>query len=709
MTHTDSATVLAPVTSYPPVPDPPPWIRQYHWSDNIENRLKDFQKYVRHFIMTRPGAAAWLGMASGKTLITLSALSLLREPGHILVIAPRNIAVDTWPQEVFDWGIPLRVTSLNITSPGWLDKRGKPLKGQRDLKPREFLDLVDSIATSPAGLYTIGSDRFPALVERLAHSGRLRTRAVGEPHPAGGFDLDSARDLFWKLCDEFTAQCKSGNNPVLGTDMPKVLSNCQMVDLKPATAAGAPPKVVLAHPDPQQARRLRDDKVREVLAEILTELAGRPLRVALQVSQADYTLWPCPTVVLDESQGFKNPSSRRWKALRAVKPCIRRMIQLSGTPAPEGDHEIFPQITLLPGGELILGDNYEDHLYEYFQPAQRVNEHVVKWKINAANQQRLHAQLAPVAVSASNTELKLPGFEPVTYHRIPLPEELTQVYAAFKRDSLLAVLLTGLDELRQQVYAQALTDGLTEDEAGQMAAEVTLDDATAHQIEADNAAVLRGKLLQFTAGAIYLDIDKEDPDYARATELTRRPITRLHEAKLDTLEAIVREHLADPDPDAGSLLVAYRFDFERALILDRLEKMGVTGARAYNGMPDTKQAWNQRLIPVMLIHPASAGHGLNLQLGGHRLIWMSLPDSNEHYQQVPARLNRVGQPRPVRTDVLLMADTIDEKLIPALDNKQRNQNRLIDATRAETGAARAQALEEMDQLMTRNPAGPVEI
>ena len=697
MTTTDpGSTVLAPVSSYPPVPAPPAWVAQAHWAANIESRLKDFQKYVRHFIMTRPGAAAWLGMASGKTLITLSALSLLREPGHILVIAPRNIAVDTWPQEVFDWGFPLRVASLNITSPGWLDKRGKPLKKQRNLKPREFTDLVDSAAACPASLYTIGSDRFPTMVARLAHSGRLRTRPVGVPHPAGELDLDAVRDLLWQLCDDFTADCRSGDHPHLGSDMPAVLEQCQIIDLKPATASGQPPTAVLAHPEAGKARRLRDEAVRDHLARLLSHSAGQPLRVAVQISKADYTLWPFPTVVLDESQGFKNPRSRRWKALKAVKPAIRRMIQLSGTPAPEGDHEIFPQINLLPGGELLLGDSYTDHLYDYFQPAQRINEQVVKWTINRANQARLHSKLEPVAVSASNTELKLPGFAPVTHHRLPMPAELTDIYAAFKRDSLLAVLLTGLEELRQQVYDQALDDGLTPEQARQLAQGTTLDDAAAHQIEAENAAVLRGKLLQFTAGAVYLEMDKADPDYAKATAHTRRPISRLHEAKLDKLAELVEEHLADPDPDAGSLLVTYRFDFERALILDRLHQMGVTGARAYNGMPDTKQAWNQRLIPVMLIHPASAGHGLNLQKGGHRLIWTSLPDSNEHYQQVPARLNRVGQSRPVRTDVLLMEGTIDEKLIPALQSKQRNQNRLIDATRAETAGARARVLADLD-------------
>lgn len=102
----------------------------------IEDSLKPFQKRVRDFILTRPASAVWMTMGSGKTLVTLSALSYLREPGHILVVAPRNIAVDTWPEELFDWNIPLRVTSLNITPPGIRGKNGRPNKGSATSSPR---------------------------------------------------------------------------------------------------------------------------------------------------------------------------------------------------------------------------------------------------------------------------------------------------------------------------------------------------------------------------------------------------------------------------------------------------------------------------------------------------------------------------------------------------------------------------------------------
>lgn len=713
------------------------------WMQIIEDKLKPFQKRVREFILTRPASAVWMTMGSGKTLVTLSALSYLREPGHILVVAPRNIAVDTWPQELFDWDIPLRVTSLNITAPGMCGKNGRPVKGQRNLRPDEFRMLVDSVTTDSAGIYTVGVDRFTDLVERIVYAGEPRVRPVGQARNDGAVDLDVLRDAFEEIERGFAERClerldlaPEADKKALADEHKRTqsaLAQVRMVALKPATASGAAPKVVLAHPDPKKAQLLRHDRVREDLAAVIAQVTGEIFRVAVNVAKPDYSLWPFPTVIIDEAQGFKNPKSIRWKAMAAVRPHVRRVIELSGTPSPEGAHEIWPQVFLLDQGA-TLGANYTDHLTTWFTPEQRVHNQVTRWKISPQNEAQLHRAISHLAVSAENSELNLIGFAPPIEHRVPMTDDLHDAYRSFGRDALLSVLLTGLAGLRSKAYddtmaatadmyvvtaaeatardqAKSIGSNKTEtdeavavarrdaieitgDRARAQAAHdaVTLDDATAHQIQAANGGVLRNKLLQFAAGAIYLDLEKDTDGYAAATELTTRPTLRLHSGKFDKVVDICHQHFAGGGE--GSILIAYRFDFEKTILLHRLREAGYRDAREYNGMPDTKKAWNRGEIPIMLVHPASAGHGLNLQYGGNTLIWTTLPDSNEHFGQTPARLNRLGQTRAVVVHTILTEGTIDMAMPGSLADKQASQQRLLQATRSEFKTTMASAIAE---------------
>lgn len=713
------------------------------WMQIIEDKLKPFQKRVRDFILTRPASAVWMTMGSGKTLVTLSALSYLREPGHILVVAPRNIAVDTWPEEVFDWDIPLRVTSLNITPPGMRGRNGRPSRGQRNLKPDEFKILVDNVETDRPGIYTVGVNRFTELVERIVYAGEPRVRPVGCGRDDGVVDLDLLRDMFDTIENRFAALCLDRLDGVADTEQAALadkyqeirsaLAQTRLVKLKPATASGAAPTVVVAHRDPKKAKLLRCEQVRADLATVITAVAGEPFRVAVNVAKPNYSLWPFPTVIIDEAQGFKNPQSSRWKVMAAVRPHVRRVIELSGTPTPEGAHEIWPQIFLLDQG-VTLGSSYTDHLAAWFIPSQTVQNQVTRWEISLQNEAQLHRAISHLAVSAENSELDLIGFAPPIEHRVPMTDDLREAYRAFGRDALLSVLLTGLAELRTRAYDDAMaatadmyvvtaaedaaraqagsagssktdTDTIvaaarrqaienTGDRARAQAAHdaVTLDDAAAHQIEAVNGGVLRNKLLQFAAGAVYLDLSKDDDGYAAATELTSRPTLRLHSGKFDKVVDICDQHFADGGE--GSILIAYRFDFEKTILLHRLRQAGYSNAREYNGMPDTKKAWNRGEIPIMLVHPASAGHGLNLQYGGNTLIWTTLPDSNEHFGQTPARLNRLGQTRPVVVHTILTEDTIDVTMPGSLADKQASQQRLLQATRSELKPVIASAITE---------------
>ncbi|PZU04571.1 MAG: hypothetical protein DI630_00150 [Gordonia sp. (in: high G+C Gram-positive bacteria)] len=717
------------------------------WMETIESKLKPFQKRVREFILTRPAAALWMTMGSGKTLVTLSALSYLREPGHILVVAPRNIAVDTWPEELFDWGIPLQVTSMNITPPGMMGKNGRPTKGQRNLRPDEFKSVVDNVGTDRPGLYTVGSDRFTDLVKRIIYAGDPRVRPVGCVRQDGVVDLDTVRDAFTEIEQRFGQLCLARCEVAADAERPALEDECgrikvalnqsRIVKLKPATVSGAAPTVVFAHPDAKQAKRLREEWVRQDLAAVIAATTGGTVRVAVNVAKADYSLWPFPTVIIDEAQGFKNPQSLRWRAMTSVRPHIRRIIELSGTPTPEGAHEIWPQIFLLDQGG-TFGTSYTDHLATWFTPGQVVQNQVTRWEISRWNETQLHQAISHLAISAENSELNLIGFAPPVTHIVPMSPDLLSAYEAFGRDALLSVLLVGLAELRRRAYDETMlatanmfavtaaedaarthagAAALDKDETNTLVAAarrqaiestgdraraqtvhdaVTLDDASAFYIEAANGGVLRNKLLQFAAGAVYLDLDKDADGYAEATTLTTRPTLRLHSGKVDKVVDICDEHFTGGDE--GSILIAYRFDFEKTILLDRLHRAGYPGARAYNGMPDTKKAWNRGEIPIMLVHPASAGHGLNLQFGGHTLIWTTLPDSNEHFGQTPARLNRLGQTRAVVVHTILTEGTMDMAMPNALSDKQASQQRLMQATRSEFKTTIAGAIAEANGI-----------
>ncbi|MGB3676173.1 MAG: SNF2-related protein, partial [Candidatus Nanopelagicales bacterium] len=427
------------------------------WMQTIEDRLKPFQKRVREFILTRPASAVWMTMGSGKTLVTLSALSYLREPGHILVVAPRNIAVDTWPQEVFDWDIPLRVTSLNITPPGMRGKNGRVSKGQRNLKPDEFKVLVDNLETDRAGIYTVGVDRFTDLVDRIVYAGEPRLRPVGCCRDDGVVDLDLLRDMFGAIETRFAALCLDRIDSVADTgraalmkdhrEIRSALTQARLIRIKPAPASGAAPTVVVAHKDPKKAKLLRREQVLEDLATAIAAVAGEQFRIVVNVAKPDFSLWPFPTIIIDEAQGFKNPQSIRWKAMASLRPHIRRVIELSGTPSPEGAHEIWPQIFLLDQGA-TFGSSYTDHLLSWFTPGQTVHNQVTRWDISPHNETRLHLAVSHLAISAENSELNLIGFAPPITHLVPMSEDLLEAYEAFRREALLSVLLVGLAELR---------------------------------------------------------------------------------------------------------------------------------------------------------------------------------------------------------------------------------------------------------------------
>lgn len=320
--------------------------------------------------------------------------------------------------------------------------------------------------------------------------------------------------------------------------------------------------------------------------------------------------WLWDMVVLDESSSFKNHASNRWKALRRVRGKINRMVQLTGTPSPNGLHDIWAPVYLLDGGER-LGANitafrrrWFDHDFDGF--GYTAKDHAAR---------EIQDRIADLVMVIESYEgLPETVFNPVY---VDMPDAVMQRYKAFVRESLLQL------------------------ESG--------------EITAMNAGILANKLLQFTGGFIYDD---------------ERNVHPVHTLKIEALREIA-------DTATSPLLVAYNYQHE----LEALKK-AFPKARMLDKLSSTIDQWNAGEIDMLLAHPASAGHGLNLQKGGCNLVWYSLPWSLELYQQFNARLARQGQVNTVFLHHILLRSTIDERVLSVLSEKASTQDSLIAAVKA---------------------------
>lgn len=336
----------------------------------------------------------------------------------------------------------------------------------------------------------------------------------------------------------------------------------------------------------------------------------------------NHNTWPFKYVIIDESQSFKSPSSRRFKALKSVRSQISRLIELTGTPTPNSLLDLWSQIYLLDEGK-SLGRTMSAYKANFFKPVLYVQNHPVKWQplksdhYNAETD--IYKRIKPFVISMKNTALKLPK---VTYSK-------DTVY---------------LSKSQKNIYQKMLKDKV-------LPITPNLD------VTAQNAAVLSNKLSQMASGSLYIDEEQH--------------FIKIHDAKLERLKYII-ENTQD------CILIAYHYQSDKILIQDYLDKNNIL-SKTFDGSPDMINQWNSRQIPVMLIQPASAGFGLNLQNGGHTLVWHTLPWSLEQYIQTNGRLNRQGQKHPVIIHHLITANTIDLQILKALQNKDLTQTRLMQA------------------------------
>lgn len=323
---------------------------------------------------------------------------------------------------------------------------------------------------------------------------------------------------------------------------------------------------------------------------------------------------PYDVLVIDESSSFKDPSTQRFKALRRMLPGVNRVIELTGTPAPNGLLGLWSQVFLLDRGER-LGRTFSGFRDTYFTP----DYSGYKWTPREGAEKQIQDRLRDICLTLSAEDyLKMPDRIDNTV-LVELPDHARAQYAELEREFLLKI---------DTEYVAAPTE-----------------------------AVLTNKLLQFANGALYTDASGT---YAE-----------VHTAKLDALEEII-------DGANGPVLVAHNFKSDLARILKRFPKAEMIGKD-----PQTIARWNRGEIPMMLAHPASAGHGLNLQAGGATIVWFGLNWSLELYQQFNARLHRQGQTRPVIVHHIVTQDTVDGTVIQALAGKHQTQKDLLDALKSE--------------------------
>lgn len=320
-------------------------------------------------------------------------------------------------------------------------------------------------------------------------------------------------------------------------------------------------------------------------------------------------------VVIDELSSFKSHQAKRFKSLMRVRPKVKRIVGLTGTPSSNGLMDLWAQYRLLDMGQR-LGRFIGRYREDYFVPDKRNQQVIFSYKPKPGAEEEIYRLISDITISMEGADyLKLPELV-INEVDVKLSEKEMKTLDTMKRDLITTV--------------------------------------KGEEITAANAAALSGKLLQMANGAVYDD---------------QGTVLHIHDRKLDALEDLIEAANGKP------VLIAYWFKHDLSRIQKRFEVEVLSTS-------DSIKRWNDGEIPIAVIHPASAGHGLNLQAGGSTLVWFSLTWSLELYQQTNARLWRQGQKETVVIHHLIAKGTIDERVMQALNDKNNTQSALIDAVKA---------------------------
>ncbi|MCC8013659.1 MAG: DEAD/DEAH box helicase [Eubacterium sp.] len=325
--------------------------------------------------------------------------------------------------------------------------------------------------------------------------------------------------------------------------------------------------------------------------------------------------WDFDAVVIDELSSFKSNKTERFKALKKVRPYVKRIIGLTGTPAPNSLMDLWAEIYLLDMGKR-LGRYIGGFRERFFIPDKRNQQIVFSYKPKDGAEEKIYSLISDICISMKALDhLEMPKLVNNNI-AVEMNGKEQKIYDKFKSDMVLSIENKDLDAV--------------------------------------NAAALSNKLLQMSNGAVYADDSTT---------------VKIHDRKLDALEDLIEAANGKP------LLVAYWYKHDKQRILERFDAAEINTA-------DDIERWNKGEVSIALIHPASAGHGLNLQQGGSTVVWFGLTWSLELYQQLNARLYRQGQKNTVFIHHIITKNTIDENVIKALEKKNVSQNSLIDAVKA---------------------------
>lgn len=372
----------------------------------------------------------------------------------------------------------------------------------------------------------------------------------------------------------------------------------------------------------------------------LVEKSGLPL---------DYDM-----VVIDELSSFKNWQSKRFRAFMKLRPSVRRVVGLTGTPSPNGLMDLFAEYRCLDMGQR-LGRFIGRYRTAYFIPEKTNGNIVYSYRLRPGAEEQIYQKISDITISMKALDhLQMPELIKNRY-----PVKLSNLERGIYNKLKMDLVLTSADMKIDSKLSEA---GLSR--RGAVAERASFPDASGKRVNveltATTAAALSNKLCQLSNGCVYDDNGK--------------PVC-FHDRKLDALEDIL-------EAATSPVLVCYWFKHDLKRISERLDALHITHAEIRDA--DSIRRWNAGELPVGLIHPASAGHGLNLQTGGHTMVWFGLTWSLELYEQCIARLWRQGQQsRTVIVTHIVTVNTIDEQILRALEDKSQTQEALIGAVRAE--------------------------
>lgn len=535
--------------------------------------LHMYQDEIVDFIVDTPFCALFVDLGLGKTISTMTAMLRLAcdftDLGITtwLVIAPLRVANTTWPTELEEWSHTRAMSISHIRDEVLVDAVNKAGQDARDL-------LKAFGVTHPDVVHLIRRHRELNLRRRAKTKLNLRGADITR---YGRANIDK--------------------------EMEKPISTAERkiyVNVKRDQAAAA---AVRAH---KKANPASIYVINREQVEFLARAWGHD--------------WPYDGVVIDESSAFKDHRTKRWAALRNVRRYMKRMIQLTATPAAETYAHLFGQIGLLDLGER-LGSTYTEFLQRYFTH----NKYTRKDTIRPGAEKEIAAAIADITLTMKAEDF-LPMTAPTFVNRyVDLPKSASDLYGAMERDGL--VTLKG------------------------------------REIEAATAASMSQKLLQIASGVLYETFYLEDIDTEDMVKV--KEIHEVHDRKIQDLKELVEE-------TGERILVAYHFKSS----LDKLQKAFPKAVVMDKDGKAVKQ-WNAGKIPILLMHPQSGAHGLNLQKGGRYIYFYDIPWSLELYLQFIGRLHRQGQKDLVYVLHAVARGTLDEYVVECMMKKQDAQEGLF--------------------------------